>query len=673
MPLRARTKKAFLTGWETLATTDEAQILAWDAQYPDANAGSVAKGVLGGVWFFEVDSPDVVDRIKAETGKAIPDTFRVRSRPGRGHYYFKQTPQSIAMGNIAQNFVKNNDWSARVDREYVVSPGSIHPETQEPYLALRDEPIIEAPQWLLDWLLGQKQSKQSGSTVGVSVEGEKIPRGAHDTELTRIAGKLRQIGLEEEAIYQHITEVCEKRCIDYGTDYKEMTAKIAKSVCRYEPGKDERILFGGKEGGTSIIPQESKGKKEPLPVPTDEQLAKSESFTYPHFPSWIMDGTSIYTNFVKPVCDVNSRIPYFMWYPALQIMMNYLTLHVRVKDKDVKGNLYSVLVGRKGIIKSSSVDDAIRYMTAVGIADQSGMDTQNANGKALVWTAGSPEGFGMDMHKTNCKNGILYYDELSSLTKKAGIDGSNMIGALLTMYESGKFANAIKAKKDSYGLKPGTYAASLIACTTDETFQPLWSTLAGGTTGLNDRFVFLYQPEEIPDITEQIVVNTDMDAHKTKAVIDKAVQQVLYIIADTTPFRRLYRLGNRFGHRAEKYALYFAIDLGRDEIDEDCVERACALVDYEIAVKKYLKTYEAITREGALQQELIGHLENASSKLSLHKLKRKIHADRFGTTLWAQIYDGLKRTGAIRESGTGTKGDPKMVFLMANPDGVDDD
>lgn len=659
MPLRAGTKKAFLPNWQDLATTDPAKIAEWNAQYPDANAGSVARAELGGVWFFEVDSPDVVTRIKADTGQTIPNTYRVRSRPGRGHFYFKQTPASIAMGNISQNFVKGNDWSARVDREYVVSPGSIHPETLMPYLPLRDEPLIDAPQWLLDWLLSQKQGKKSGM-ADVTTDGEKIPRGAHDTELTRIAGKLRQIGLEEQAIYEHITEVCEKRCENYGDDYKEMTAKIARSVCRYEPGKDERVLFSGREGGT----QPAQTKKSVAPPPDPETLPKFTKSTYPHFPVWVMEGTSIHTNFVKPVCEVNSRIPYFMWYPAMQIMMNYLTLHIHVKDKDVKGNLYSVLIGRKGIIKSSSVDDAIRYMNAVGIADQAGIDTQNANGKVLVWTAGSPEGFGMDMQKTNCKNGILYYDELSSLTKKAAIDGSNMIGALLTMYESGKFANAIKSKKDSYGLKPGTYSASVIACTTDETFQHLWSNLAGSSTGLNDRFVFLYQPEIIPEITEQIVVNTDMDAHKTKTVIDKAVKQTNYVIADTTPFRRLYKLGNRYGHRAEKYALYFAIDLVRDDIDEDCVERACALVDYEIAVKDYVKTYESITREGALQQEVMGHLRNNSGELGLRALERMMHVERMGTNLWYHVYEGLKKAGWIVEYGTGGKGDPKIVRLV---------
>jgi hypothetical protein len=66
-----------------------------------------------------------------------------------------------------------------------------------------------------------------------SIDGDKIPHGSHDKELTRIAGKLRQAGAEEEAIYTALVEVCEKRCENYGGDYKEMCRKIAHSVCNY--------------------------------------------------------------------------------------------------------------------------------------------------------------------------------------------------------------------------------------------------------------------------------------------------------------------------------------------------------------------------------------------------------------------------------------------------------
>src|SRR5215475_8039648 len=56
IPLRPMTKIAFLPNWEELATTDRKVIEEWGETYPEHNIASVAKLVLGGVWFLEIDS-----------------------------------------------------------------------------------------------------------------------------------------------------------------------------------------------------------------------------------------------------------------------------------------------------------------------------------------------------------------------------------------------------------------------------------------------------------------------------------------------------------------------------------------------------------------------------------------------------------------------------------------
>ena len=91
VPLRPKSKVAFIPDWAEKATTDTTQIMIWDAQHPSANCGSVAQAKIGGVWFFEYDSLDVAKRLFAETGQKLPSTFRVQSSPGRGHFYWKQS------------------------------------------------------------------------------------------------------------------------------------------------------------------------------------------------------------------------------------------------------------------------------------------------------------------------------------------------------------------------------------------------------------------------------------------------------------------------------------------------------------------------------------------------------------------------------------------------------
>jgi hypothetical protein len=329
------------------------------------------------------------------------------------------------------------------------------------------------------------------------------------------------------------------------------------------------------------------------------------------------------------------------------------------------------------VIKSSSVNDAIRYFKYAGVVDQAGTMTRNAEGKTLVWTAGSPEGLGMEAQRTNCKNICLFYDELSTLTSKAGIESSTLIPCLLNIYEAGQFANTIKSRKETYALEPGSYCASLIACCTDKNFKTLWGKMSGVTSGLNDRFFFLYQPEVLKDVTPPVAVNTAEGALKTRALIDKAVAKGIYKITDSSPLAQAMngdnKLENRQEIRAEKFSLFFAIDMGKEEIDEDCIERGLALVEYEQAVKRKLRPSESVTREAQVQNDLVDFLlSQAGGKATYREILRAIHPERLGTSLWGSSFQGLVKAGQIRIQGKGTKADPKIITLLHAPEESDD-
>src|SRR6202008_4847587 len=79
--------------------------------------------------------------------------------------------------------------------------------------------------------------------------GPKIPLGQHDVTLHSYAGKMRQIGMEEEAIYNALVEICEKRCEGYGSDYLDMCRKHAHNITKHEVGKDDTVLHGGVPAG----------------------------------------------------------------------------------------------------------------------------------------------------------------------------------------------------------------------------------------------------------------------------------------------------------------------------------------------------------------------------------------------------------------------------------------
>jgi hypothetical protein len=356
-----------------------------------------------------------------------------------------------------------------------------------------------------------------------------------------------------------------------------------------------------------------------------------------------------------------------MWMPAMVLLLNSIALNVRIEKKNIIPSIFTVLVGRRGeVIKSSSVEDAISYFNYAGLVGH-GDGRTNAEGLSLVMTPGSPEGFGIEMNRLNCTRGVMFYDELSTLTNKASIESSTLTSKLLTLYESGKFENLIKDKKRSYSMAPGTYCASLIACSTDKNFQANWSKLAGASSGLDDRFFFLFQPAVFKERTPQLHVNTQEAALETRKLVDKAIAQGVFKITDTTPLYQFMKdatNSNRAEGRIEKFALGFAVDLGREEICEDCIERALALSKYEKEVKNYLATFEASTREGAIQMEIMHRLERNKGEMLLRTLESDMHAERYGTSLWSSSFMGLVKTGRTSLIGSGVKGDPKKVIML---------
>ena len=394
---------------------------------------------------------------------------------------------------------------------------------------------------------------------------------------------------------------------------------------------------------------------------------------YPQFPSWVMNGTSIYENFVKPICATNERIDYFMWMPTAALLMNYLGTKVKVSFKSWKPSFYLVLIGEKDKAhKSSSIKDGMKFLECAGILSMYSKETKNADGKTLVWEAGSPEGLGTDMQRTNCKNAVLFYDELSSLVMKAHIEGSGMMGALLKLYESANFANSVKKKTEVFSVAPDSYVASVITATTDQRFQELWGQFAGEDTGLNTRFTFVLQPEQMPeDQLEQALSEQEIHeaAQKTKVFIDKAVNQGRYQFDYGFDGEAMLKecqktCGGRTEIRAEKWALYFAVDLGREVIDSECIERGVALAMYETAVKKFLEPEEADSKLAGLQQKMARLLERTKGySLPLSTFKAETGARKVGTEMWNKAFFGLVKDGVIEFE---QKSIPQIVKLQAH-------
>jgi len=165
VPVTPKEKSCKLTNWPALATTDREKIMGWYKANPNFNTAAVA--TPEGYCFLDLDTVDAIKQIEKETGYVFPITYMVKTSKGY-HVYFKQTDASRACGNQK----KAGLFDFQQSNKYVVGPYSVHPsgiiyEPVDP-----EVPIIEIPDWLVNWILGQVGS--GFEPIEVSEEGEAI-------------------------------------------------------------------------------------------------------------------------------------------------------------------------------------------------------------------------------------------------------------------------------------------------------------------------------------------------------------------------------------------------------------------------------------------------------------------------------------------------------------------
>jgi hypothetical protein len=633
--IRPQSKIAFDLNWPALATTDVSILSGWSKETPDANAASVAKAVIGGYWFWEVDSTKAIRRMEEETGKKLSDYFRVRSSPGKGHFHFKQSAKSIAMGNISQGFVIGNDWSARVSEQYVISPGSLHPTTGKPYEIISDRPIVEAPDWLIDWLISQKLDKKKIADANSS---EPIPQSARNDSLASIGGGLRYKGLVYEEIQGVLQRINAERCQPPLPESEVET--IARSVSRYEVGKEGVVVSGTKKPTGMILPSGQTVVSAPPEIETAGLMPR------PVFPLWAIQNTSLFDGLIAPTLKTSSKQPQFIFLPAVQLFLNYLYGRVSIKNQDVNLNMFVGLISPPGhFFKGSSCELAHKYFeyAAVSVTHTSGM--RNAEGKIVIIQAGSTEGFGKTMLSVTSGSGIrravLFNDELSQCVAKIGIENSSFASSILSWYGSANWGNNTLNSKNSFSFPAKSYCFSWLWCTTDRGFNRQWAKIAGLASGMEDRLFFVLSPKVAAETQVYSDPECQLGALRTRQVLDAAIKKEVYSFENLDEAREILRgMNPRSMQLLQMLALYFAVDLEEDYITTDCVEKAKALVTYRDDVRTFLDPIEADNQQGRLQKEILREVKQAGGKIKYRELCRDMDYLRFGGE-WERAWKSL--------------------------------
>jgi putative DNA primase/helicase len=187
---RLKGKTPIEPGWQKFGKREFDQIGFLQGE----NAGILCSDMI----VIDIDDPVLFEKTCKEKGWNLPETRRHRTGKGLQHLLYKAPKDGNRYGNRVLN--KKFGFDIRGDGGVIVAPGSIHPETGEPYTVESDVPIAEAPEWLLKLALGNVSTSE-GSPQPLSDASDVlkgVPEGERDAALLRYAAQLRAKGLSRE-------------------------------------------------------------------------------------------------------------------------------------------------------------------------------------------------------------------------------------------------------------------------------------------------------------------------------------------------------------------------------------------------------------------------------------------------------------------------------------------
>lgn len=214
-------------------TTNENVIREWWDLWPRANIGIVT-GSGSGILVLDVDAKRSVDiggalipegEAALEDAErlygALPETLSAVTGSGGRHVVFRYPPD----GEYRNRAGLLPSIDVRADGGYIVAPPSMHASGHAYAWANNAQPA-PAPGWLLDLIRGPGISRATTSST------EVIPQGQRNTELYRVACRLRGEGLEEPDILLRLEGENAARC-QPPLDHEELRV-IAHSASRHE-------------------------------------------------------------------------------------------------------------------------------------------------------------------------------------------------------------------------------------------------------------------------------------------------------------------------------------------------------------------------------------------------------------------------------------------------------
>lgn len=232
-PVEAKGKLPLVKGWPEAATSDIAQLEAWQHQHPACNWG-LATGKASGLVVIDVDGAEGRASLAnlERQGLTLPATLTVttgRTEGGEHRYY--RPPSGVDIRNDQSGKIGVHI-DVRGTGGFVVCPPSIHSSGKQYALIDPSAPVADLPGWVIDRLT--VRPPMPAATAQVSPQA--VGKGNRTNALVSLAGTLRKRGAAPATIEAALLAESAAKC-DPPLPEGKVKSIAADIVKRYPAGE----------------------------------------------------------------------------------------------------------------------------------------------------------------------------------------------------------------------------------------------------------------------------------------------------------------------------------------------------------------------------------------------------------------------------------------------------
>lgn len=244
---------------------------------------------------------------------------------------------------------------------------------------------------------------------------------------------------------------------------------------------------------------------------------------------------------------------------------------------------------------------------------------------------------------------LLVYDELKSFVGKATIEGSTLLPAVATLFESNRFHSATKKEI----LRLEDVYLSLLGASTEETYSGMWTPAFMDIGFINRLWLVKDHGERKFSVPREIPRSETKDLQRRLGALLAAVSSSKdpvrlslspeafeifdhwYLNQEPSIFSR--RL-DTYGHRL---MALLAINDERQEVTAEIAEKVVSLLQWQHDIRRECDPVDAETNIAKMEEMIRRKL--AGSPLEQRELQRKVNYNRHGIYCWRTAVDNLLR------------------------------